>query len=238
MPTVLRAVCAAGAVLFAVTSDAPRTPRAHEIAAMPTCLDGRVTFEGTDEIETELICRGVSAAATVLARCGLTAVPRVTVETASTLIDPDGFARRGEFVPSAARIRLQPFATFIASNPASLAGVPVSHASLYAGIAAHEMAHAIFAAASAPLELVPTAHEYVAYAVEMATLPAAVREAVATSDPSHSRSDLLVFSPFLLYADPDRFALAAWRHFNAPGKGCSVIRSVLDGAIHFPPPGD
>lgn len=212
--------------------------QAHEITTSPSCIDGLVTIASVDEYETELICRGVTAAVVVLSRCGLTTVPRVTVETTLNVIDENGFSRRGEFVRSSNLIRIHPYGHFIATNRPSLAATRMSHATLYASIASHEMAHAMIAEARPILDLVPTAHEYIAYAVQIETLPTAIRDTLAVTAKPSVRADLLMFSPFLLYADPEQFAATAWRHFSQPHNGCRFLLDILSGQVHFPPPSD
>lgn len=230
-----RAACAT-VLALGLTTAAPAS--AHEISSQPSCLGGRVVIDGADEYEAELVCRGITAAAAVLGRCGYAPPASVAVEFANRLIDVDGFARRGEYITGTRLIRLQTLAAFMTANKASFAGVPVSFAALYASIAAHEMTHAIFGEAASRLDLVPTAHEYSAYAVQVATLPPGVRDALLAKYPEPPAESLFVFSPFLLYADPERFAVAAWRHFTGAGSGCGMLDRIVSEKVHFPPPGD
>lgn len=233
--SVIGAVVALSAALAFTSMDGPR---AREISKTPTCLDGRATFDNLTEDEADLICRGIAAARDVLAHCGFTDVPRITVEAASSLIDGEGFDRRGEYLPASRRLRIRPLAEFIATTPPSIAGVPAPHSVLYASVAAHEMSHAILAESAIGPDLPPTAHEYVAYTIQIATLPEEIRAAIDAKYPEPALVDLFVFSPFLLYGDPERFAVAAWRHFGEPDNGCGMIHRILAGKVRFPPPTD
>lgn len=238
MTIVRTALGAAGAAWLALSVALSPQAAAHEISSRPSCLGGRVVIDGADEYEAELVCRGITAAAEMLGRCGYAPPVSVAVEFASRLVDVDGFARRGEYVSGTRLIRLQTLAAFMTANKPSFAGVSISYGALYASIAAHEMTHAIFNEAASHRDLVPAAHEYVAYTIQVATLPSGVRDALLAKYSEPPAESLFVFSPFLLYADPERFAVAAWRHFTGAGNGCSMLDRIASENVHFPPPGD
>jgi len=109
---------------------------------------------------------------------------------------------------------------------------------LYSGIITHEIAHAILHQNAEELDLPATAHEYVAYAVQLASYPGDLREALTLRTPAVSASNLFVFSNFLLLADPDRFAITAYSHFRQPENGCAFLAKVLQQKVYFPPPSD
>ena len=127
--------------------------------------------------------------------------------------------------------------------PTLFYGTSLSAPEHYAGVVAHEVAHAVFAhAASANNTFTPdlpaTAHEYVAYVVQMMSFSETTRRRILARDPPAPVSNLFLFSFFLLYADPERFAVNAFAHFALPENGCSFIGRILRGEAHFPPASD
>jgi hypothetical protein len=78
------------------------------------------------------------------------------------------------------------------------------------------------------------AYEYPAYALQIASLPADVRDKFLQSIPSRARPGEFVFNDTILFFDPFFFAAHAYEHFQA-GDGCAHLNALLGGDVTFIP---
>jgi len=60
-------------------------------------------------------------------------------------------------------------------------------------------------------------HEYVAYAMEMLSLPAHERQKIVAAYDIASPIDLLLMNSFFAAMAPVRFALIVWQHYSEQG---------------------
>jgi hypothetical protein len=202
------------------------------------CPDGRVSVTALSERSAHMVCAQAARARAFLAQCGVFGRQELDVRVTRDLLSPSGWRRSGDYDPSTRRVRLLPFAAYALTVKPRIGSAPVLARTLHASVASHEIAHGIFHEHTRHLDLPDTAHEYVAYAVQLSTLPEEVQKALAEHKDLRPIGNLFQFSYFLLRADPERFALAAWRHFNQPENGCAFLDRLVRGQVHFPPPGD
>jgi hypothetical protein len=92
----------------------------------------------------------------------------------------------------------------------------------------HEATHAVMHQVSPRRWWSRAAYEYPAYALQVASLPAAAREKLVASV-GGSYSDSLLFNDILLAFDPYFFAARAYQHFIKDGKGCAHLTALADG---------
>lgn len=211
--------------------------RAEETAQW-SCPGARVTVSTPHFGEARRVCAAARAPIDLLGQCGFRLRNPVTITVADDVYLLSAIKTVGDYLPGTGHVRVMSNAGFARYTRAAIADVEVPVADLYRSVVAHELAHAIFHDNTEHLDLPQTAHEYVAYAVQISTLPESVRATALQSDAKAARSNLFSFSQFLLAADPERFALIAWEHFNRPENGCAFLRSVVEGKAHFPPPSD
>ncbi len=202
------------------------------------CPDRRVSVAAPTEAVAQTVCRQSARAREILAACGITAGNNLSVQVTRALTTAPGFRRAGEYDPTLRRVRLLPFATYARHVKPRLGSTPVVARVLHASVAAHEIAHGIFHEHTRHLDLPETAHEYVAYVVQLSSLPADVQKALMEQNDIFHVGNLFVFSYFLLLADPERFALNAYRHFHQPENGCGFLSRLVEGKVHFPPRSD
>lgn len=201
------------------------------------CADGRTIVASTSRHLAARICAQAELARQFLGRCGIEGRGPLRIATQQVL----GRARTqkaGVYEPASGTIRLLAYAAFVKAGRRTIGETRVMTRVLHASVATHEVAHGIFHEHAAAVDLPETAHEYVAYVAQLSTLPAEVRDDLARQNDVPRVANLFTFSHFLLYADPERFALAAWRHFHQPENGCAFLHAVVAGKIHFPPIGD
>jgi len=100
---------------------------------------------------------------------------------------------------------------------------------MWQGFVAHEVAHAV---AQANFRVRPpslAAHEYIAYVVQLATLPEPVRrELLAGFRNTAFRLDREINATFL-QLNPEVFAVKAYRHFVAQPNPGAFFQKLLDG---------
>ena len=105
-------------------------------------------------------------------------------------------------------------------------GLPIDDA-LYASVFAHEVAHAVIHQNLGGQKLPYAAHEYLAYAVQLATLSAPNRERVLARFPGAAFTELEQVSEMALGLDPDWFAVKAYQHFRKLDDQDAVLRRLL-----------
>lgn len=109
-------------------------------------------------------------------------------------------------------------------------GLPMD-TELYSSIFTHEVAHAI-AHENFAVEKPPTvAHEYIAYTVQLATLPDALRNRILTAIPGTGFEHEREISELYMAFDPDRFAVQVYRHFMRSTNRTEFFARLLSGAF-------
>lgn len=76
--------------------------------------------------------------------------------------------------------------------------------------------------------------EYIAYAMQLESLPAAARDTLLTDYPVVPPVSLMELNDIILSFSPEVFAVKAWTHFRTEGNGCGFIRSILEQKADFP----
>lgn len=229
----LLAACLAGPLVLIGGSAASETNRSGDWQ----CPDGRTTVANSSRHLAARICAQAELARQFLGRCGIEGRAPLRISMSQVL----GRSRKqkaGEYDPSTGTIRLLAYAAFVKAGWRAIGETHVVTRVLHASVATHEVAHGVFHEHAAAADLPETAHEYVAYVAQLSTLPADVRDDLARQNELPRIANLFTFSHFLLYADPERFAIAAWRHFHQPENGCAFLHAVVEGKVHFPPIGD
>ena len=122
-------------------------------------------------------------------------------------------------------------------SPTSIANVG-SQSALYSGLdpmvvfdslVAHEVAHAAFAQSTREESASLANHEYVAYAVQMWSLPPLVRDKIVPSFGQDEPVEAVRLNELVAVMAPDKFAALAWQHFNEPDHGCDFVQNLATG---------
>jgi hypothetical protein len=102
----------------------------------------------------------------------------------------------------------------------------------YRSLIVHEVIHGVMHQNLRRPATSHAAYEYPAYALQIESLPPAVREQFLQSfEYDAIRADAL-FNDTILMFDPFFFAARAYRHFTA-GDGCAHLNALLDGEVPF-----
>ena len=222
-------------VLAAVTALRPTTASAADYWQ---CADKRIDVSAPSQASAAIICDQADKARAFLAACGIEGKHPLSVRVTRELANDPGWRKGGDFDPATGRVRLLPFMSYLRVSKQKPVAAPAITRVMHTSIAAHEIAHGIFHERTAHLDLPETAHEYVAYVVQFSTLPVELQKSLIVQADLPAVTNLFMFSFFLLRADPERFALNAYRHFHQTENGCGFLNRLLDGKVHFPPPSD
>ncbi|MHA3978375.1 DUF6639 family protein [Halovulum sp. GXIMD14794] len=204
------------AVLFAETAGALH-------AAERQCSAGITAQAGTGVL-AERVCEAVSRVAPTLEACGV--APDQSIDI--VLVDALEAGCVGVYHCGERRIEALSPNALDDSRSRDGAFSSVSLGSYFDSVIAHELAHAAYDSVPCPLKTCRVTAEYIAYAMQVLSLPIADRTAFEAGIPDLevSRSD---FSTVLLGLSPERFAQDAWRHFSNHPRGCDYIRSLIAG---------
>ena len=202
------------------------------------CPDVTVRVRAISYDAAKRVCAAAKAPLRILGECGLSPKNVITVHVTDTVFTRFGVKKRGEFLVGTSLIRVISYDLHQRILPSRFHNIDVPAAALYSSVVAHEIAHAIFSDNSGHLDLPNTAHEYTAYVVQMKSFSAGTRARILARDAPIYKSNLFMFSHFLMLADPDRFGVNAYIHFEHPENGCAFIAKVLRSIVHFPPPSD
>lgn len=105
-------------------------------------------------------------------------------------------------------------------------GVPYDVA-LFRSVVAHEVAHAIAEDNFHVEEPSRLAHEYIAYIVQLATMPSRLSQRVFEMVPAQAFNSELEINPMIYGLNPDLFAVKAYGHYRSPGVGVAFLQTLL-----------
>ncbi len=199
-----------------------------------SCSEQKADVSGASAEEQRVVCAAVKRATELFGQCDFTDLPRVRVQVSKEPINVCGGDAFGSFDAERQAIRIVDTATCrkMANSNAAYASLPFSE--FYQSIVVHEIAHQFFRSHLKDKKASHAAHEYVAYALQIASLPPRARNQLLNSFPDEPPEDLAPFVEMLLLMSPMYFGVLAYHHFSAPGNGCRVLQEIVRGEIEFP----
>jgi hypothetical protein len=112
----------------------------------------------------------------------------------------------------------------------------VQQRELFKNVIVHEVIHGVLQQNTGPHVMSYVAQEYVAYALQLESLPASERFRYFRSIKKTAqtmKTDDLGFTDMLLLADPFLFAAYAYEHYRASGSGCVHLTGLMKGRVPF-----
>jgi hypothetical protein len=208
---VLRAVVLAGLV-HAVPAVACPSAGLDVVAATPT--------------ETRLICRAWADARTALAPLGIAAVPPLRVELAPLEGGTDTLATAfGSYDARRDVVRLRPLAVYLAGVDGGFAQPP--SAELWASYAVHEFTHALIDPYVAQAQSRRVTHEFVAYAVQLASMEPTLRTRILADYDARRFTNEQSVNVVTYGFAPHRFAVRAFLTVRAAADPEGYLRTRL-----------
>lgn len=189
---------------------------------------GTGTDTDTDTDTVTRICTAAAAAERFLGACHLPRLRPVTFEVRAQIEGPADHCA-GLYACGSDRILVIPPGGVGEVMPEDSAFAPLAPDVYYDSLVVHELAHALMDQAACERPRCDADREYVAYALQIASLPPRDRAAVAAYRAFDGPVDRALLNDLLLWLKPDIFALAAWAHFDAPGHGCAFVERLVTG---------
>lgn len=192
------------------------------------CEGADVSVTASEDLLAQSVCDTVQRTITLLEQCGLQLSEPIDI---SILDDLPKFGDNcfGYYECDGNHISLR--------SPVSIANVSAQSV-LYTGLdpivilnslVAHEVAHAAFAQSTGEDAAFLANHEYVAYAVQMWSLPPLVRDEIVASFGQDEPVEPIRLNELVAVMAPEKFAALAWQHFNEPGHGCDFVQDLATG---------
>jgi hypothetical protein len=205
----------------------------HGLAATERCAEAPVDVAGTSADERWLACSAASEAIQLLSRCRISLRRPLHVQIVTEVRHPfGGGAIFGLFNPKQERVLVTQEA-----NVASLAeGTPYAtlpQHDFYRSVIVHEVVHGIMHQNLKRPAATNAAYEYPAYALQIESLAADVREKFLRSFDQAAIVQNTVFNDSVLLFDPYFFAARAYHHFKASADGCAHLTALLEGEVDF-----
>ena len=205
------------------------------LAAPERCPAAAVDVSAASADERRLACSAASHALELLGQCGIALSRPLRVQIMSEVRHPLSrepifgfFDTKHERVLVAEEANV---ASLVKDTP--YAQLPLR--AFYRSLIVHEVVHGVM---HQNLKRQPTshsAHEYPAYALQIASLPSDVRDSFLRSVPNRARPGEFMFNDAILFFDPFFFAAQAYEHFQASGDGCAHLTALLGGDVTFIP---
>lgn len=209
--------------LFAVLLSGPLPAKAAECGS-PT----GVVVHGADVASQEEICAAAGRAIAFLAQYGLRSKGPITIDLVEHEINNHGFIVFGRYEIKSERIELMSFRAILAeAEKPQMFGEPFDRVH-YAGLVAHEVAHAIVEPHLRQKEFSITPQEYLAYATQLAVLPRARRRKIIADmavGPWKGGDDI---SNVYMAMNPGKFAVKSYLHLVSLADPKAFVRLLLD----------
>lgn len=206
--------------------------RADELVCPST--QATVAYPGDDFRETASIaCDAITRTLGFMAASGFDTRNALRVEIVDELSTRDQGHPLGTYDNGSDAIRLLSWESFCqacSDNP--LFGMP-PNLDLYQSVIAHEAAHAIASGNFRIEKPSRTAHEYIAYVVQLSTMPADLRQLIIEQSSVSGFNDASEISSVYLAMNPEAFAVKCYLHYRDPENGNEFLHKLLGGEVRL-----
>lgn len=192
------------------------------------CAAADVRVRYTDPHHADLTCTAVARAVDVFAGCNVPALSRpVRIDLVSTLQDNCiGLYHCGKdhieiLTPPALAAQRSTTGPFAALDTATF----------FKSVVVHELTHAATDGFPCPFDTCTASVEYVAYAMQVMSLPETARRTFEADADMQKRVVVDELNVFILLMAPDVFARKVWAHLAQRPDPCFYIGQILDGKI-------
>lgn len=192
------------------------------------CDAQNVSVRSPGLADAKIACEGARDAIGFLAAQGFDVVRDIPIDLVPKLPRVAGASAAGCYLESEQRVLILTFGEF--KKFKTWLNVPID-ASLYRGLVAHEVAHALgacnFKVATPSIQ----AKEYIAYVTMLATMAPAQRERVLSQFPGQGFEGDWQMNTTIYLIDPMRFGVESYRHFLKPANGRDYLHAILAGKV-------
>lgn len=191
-----------------------------------------IEVEAGSAEERSLACSAGASALQLLGRCDIAPKRAVRVKIMSEVRHP----LRGPIFGMFDLAREQVLITGEANMAALVAETPYASLPLrdfYRSLIVHEVVHGVMHQNLTRKATTHAACEYPAYALQLESLPADVREAFLRSFDQAALTSDAPFTDTVLFFDPYAFAARAYHHFKRSPDACAHLVGLLSGEVAF-----
>lgn len=194
-----------------------------------TCGHGRVELEASTATATDLrlACEAVSHGVGFLRARGVEADATLRIRVVDELPSQHGVISLGQFDPTHSEIRVLSLTDF----RAACADDPPFEISLspeiYRSFIVHEVVHAVTHVALAGRAVRRLDMEYLAYVAQLTSLPDDLRAQLIAASDTEGFERAEQINAFVYFADPNRFGIMSYLHYQRPENGDRYLRKIL-----------
>ena len=212
-------------ILTAETA-AERQTKPSVCPSMPEGI-AAVTVQGASAADAVSACQGARRAVALLSRHGFSVRKSIPIVVTDTIELDGGALAAGIFDRRSGVITVRARAALAAGSAEGTFFGDLLNDDLYISIFAHEVAHAVIEQNDPHGGIAAVAHEYAAYAVQIATLSPDVRARVLARYPGRGFTEPAQINEIVLAMAPHRFAAQAYRHFVRAGGDAAALQRVF-----------
>lgn len=198
-----------------------------------SCQELDITVTAPDAELANRVCARAAASLDLLASCQLQQTDPFSISVSPIL--PPGFGRCfGVFHCNDDLVEvLTPDALSEAVQlSGSFTNLPVEV--LFDSLVTHEVSHVLAFQSTVGAPRTAVEVEYIAYALQMQSLPEDDRNAFVEAHPVTEPVALMGLNSIILSFSPEVFAVKAWTHYHQEGNGCEFIHGILKHEVNFP----
>jgi hypothetical protein len=197
----------------------------HATSAV-ACPSAHLQLEAATAVESRLLCRAWAEARAALAPLGIAAARPVRVELAPAPGAGDVLATAfGSYDVRRGVVRLRPLAVYLAGGDGGFAQPP--SAELWASYAVHEFTHALIDPHLAQAQSRRVTHEFIAYALQLATLEPELRGRILAHYGARRFTNEQGVNVVTYSFAPHRFAVRSFLTVRAAADPLAYLRSRL-----------
>lgn len=201
-------------------------------AAPYTCANPDIRVEAPDEATAGQVCDSSEKALLQLAACHLPLREQVTIAVVEKVRHPadyDCFAF-ADCTTENIEVTDPRIIPEITLKDGIYQKIPVGY--LFDSLIVHELTHLLIHQSHQD-RISETDHEYMAYAMQLQSLPPASRQVFLDQIDPADPIDPARINSFLMMSNPTLFAGLAWAHFSAPENGCAHFERIMNGDATF-----
>jgi hypothetical protein len=194
-------------------------------AEVLSCAGIPVTVSAPDLALAEQTCRAAARTVPLLAQCGVTLSQPQNIEVKDEI--PGASNCMGIYHCGANKIEILSPGSLenLRHNDSAFYSIPT--ATYFGSIVAHELAHAAYDVVPCPYSDCLVTSEYVAYAMQVYSLPPLDQSAFEADLPLEDRVSRYEISAISLMMAPDQFARKVWAHFSQREDGCAYVADMM-----------
>lgn len=195
------------------------------------CAGTNATINADSAYEAYLACAGAADAVAFLSQQGFTVDTVMQIDILDSVFlhtnENPSFRILGQFDAKQNRIMVTSIdGQREMAEEKPIFGVPYDVA-LFRSVVAHEVAHAIADDNFQVEEPSRLAHEYIAYIVQLATMPPRLSQQVFEALPAQAFETETDINPMFYGLNPDLFAVKSYGHYRSPGVGVAFLQTLL-----------